>query len=250
MTIRRKLWISNILMVVIPILLTAVCVAVCLRTSLGSYWYSLEQMYQDENGIQSAQSLIYTYQEALWETDWSRFCDPVTGKMIGQDETMQLLEGKLTDMGYRIMVEKNGNVLYSSLSQEDVREARAVAGDAIYEAKTLTLSEPKISIVKNTFLHEGKVLSILAINSEEKSRQRSSYLQDYILRYIVLFVSVFFLGMIFVNLVLSRWISRSVLIPLKILGDGTKRIRNGELDSKLAYQKRMNLERYAGILRI
>jgi len=38
------------MMALIPIMLTAIIVAVCLQTSLGSYWYTLETMYQDENG--------------------------------------------------------------------------------------------------------------------------------------------------------------------------------------------------------
>ena len=72
MTIRQKIKLSNVMMALIPIMLTAIIVAVCLQTSLGSYWYTLETMYQDENGIQSAQSLIYTYQQELWENNWGQ----------------------------------------------------------------------------------------------------------------------------------------------------------------------------------
>ena len=50
MTIRQKIKLSNVMMALIPIMLTAIIVAVCLQTSLGSYWYTLETMYQDENG--------------------------------------------------------------------------------------------------------------------------------------------------------------------------------------------------------
>ena len=70
MTIRQKIKLSNVMMALIPIMLTAIIVAVCLQTSLGSYWYTLETMYQDENGIQSAQSLI---------TPINRNCGRITG---------------------------------------------------------------------------------------------------------------------------------------------------------------------------
>ena len=80
MTIRQKIRLSNIMMVFIPILLTAVIAEICLQTSLGSYWYTLETMYQEENGIQSAQSLIYIDQQELWENNW------------GQGEHMELTE--------------------------------------------------------------------------------------------------------------------------------------------------------------
>lgn len=58
------------MMVLIPILFTTIAITVCLYTSLGSYWYTLEAMYSDENGIQFAQSMIYTYQKELWENNW------------------------------------------------------------------------------------------------------------------------------------------------------------------------------------
>ena len=61
MTIKKKIWISNILMVLIPVFITGAVIAVSIHTSLGAYWHSLESMYQDENRMQSAMSLIYTY---------------------------------------------------------------------------------------------------------------------------------------------------------------------------------------------
>lgn len=75
------------MMALIPIMLTAMIVVVCLQTSLGSYWYTLETMYKDENGIQSAQSLIYTYQQELWENNWE------------QEECTQMTEGPSTPAG-------------------------------------------------------------------------------------------------------------------------------------------------------
>ena len=71
MTLRKKIILSNILMVLIPVLITAAAVFLCMKTSMGSYWHTLETMYKDENNLQSAQSLIYTYKKELWETDWA-----------------------------------------------------------------------------------------------------------------------------------------------------------------------------------
>ena len=70
MTIKKKIRISNILMVLIPIVVTSVIIAVCLNTSLGSYWHTLESMYTDENGVQFAQSIMYNYQQELWNFNW------------------------------------------------------------------------------------------------------------------------------------------------------------------------------------
>ena len=70
MTVKKKIAVSNVLMVLLPLFFTAVVILVCLNTSLGSYWHTLEAMYSDENGIQFAQSMIYTYQQELWENNW------------------------------------------------------------------------------------------------------------------------------------------------------------------------------------
>ena len=54
MTIKKKIRLSNIMMVLIPILFTLVVLIVCLNTSLGSYWHTFMDMYSDENGMQFA----------------------------------------------------------------------------------------------------------------------------------------------------------------------------------------------------
>ena len=60
MTIKSKIALSNVMMVLLPLFFTAVVIFVCLNTSLGSYWHTLESMYNNENGIQFAQSMIHT----------------------------------------------------------------------------------------------------------------------------------------------------------------------------------------------
>ena len=51
MTIKKKIRLSNIMMVLIPILVTTVVLIVYLNTSLGSYWHTFVSMYSDENGV-------------------------------------------------------------------------------------------------------------------------------------------------------------------------------------------------------
>lgn len=236
MTIRQKIRLSNILMVLIPTAVTAVFIFICLNTSLGSYWHTLETMYQDENGIQSAQSLIYTYQQELWENNWEE-CSLQTEPLI-RNEMMYHLERKLSGMGYYIMIRKNGNEIYSNICEEDMEAARAVAGDALDSAKVLTASKHEVSVIKHTFYRGEKALSIIAVNNGHGDTGTASYLQSYILKYIKLFALLFFALVIGINAILSWWISRSVLNPLKLLSNGTKQIREGNLDDGIAYHKK------------
>lgn len=237
MTIRQKIRLSNIMMALIPILLTAIIVAVCLQTSLGSYWYTLETMYQDENGIQSAQSLIYTYQQELWENNWSQGVHTELTKEIRKTEKMNHLEEKLSRMGYHFLIRKNGNEIYSNMSEEEMEKAKSVAGTAMKSSKTLTASYHDISVIKHTFFHGEKAFSIIAVHSGGTDQEVISYLQNYILNYMLGFIMVFLALTVCVNVVLSWWISKSVLRPLQKLSRGTKEIRDGNLDTVIDYEK-------------
>lgn len=238
MTIKSKIRLSNILMVFIPTIVTVIAIGVGMQTYLGDYWYSLETMYRDEKGIQSAQSLIYTYQKELWENNWSGEICTETGEPIRQNEEMYHLEKKLLKMGYRILVKKSGTILYSNISEEELDVVGAAVGDVLWSSKTMTVSTGEFSVIKNTFHHEEKEFSIIAVNDGTEDCVVESYLQTYILRYAVIILLVFFAMTIGVNLVLSAWISRSILIPLKTLKRGTQDIKEGNLDTVLDYRKK------------
>ena len=233
MTIREKIKLSNIMMVLIPILFTAIVTMVFLHTSLGSYWYTLEAMYSDENSIQFAQSMIYTYQQELWENNWAQGVHTDMGGEIKQSDEMCHLENKLSGMGYRFMITKNEKVIYSNLTEEDRQAARSVAGDAIDTAKTLTASRDEVSVIKNTFYHGEKTFCITAIHPQRTDQGMVNYLKNYILKYVYFIIVFFVILTVFVNGILSWWISKSILKPLRQLSMGAKEIREGNLDTKM-----------------
>lgn len=74
MSIRKKLIVSNILMILIPALLTLTFAAVIFKTYGNRYWESLEEMYDDKDGVYSAQSIVYAYKEALTDETWGGIC--------------------------------------------------------------------------------------------------------------------------------------------------------------------------------
>lgn len=240
MTVKKKIRLSNIMMVLIPILFTAIVINVCLHTSLGSYWYTLEAMYSDENGIQFAQSMIYTYQKELWESNWGE-CVPADGYADGEinrSDKMNHLENKLSGMGYHFMIMKNEKLIYSNLTEEDMQAARSVAGDAIEMANTLTASRNEVSVIKNTFYHGEKAFCITAVHREKTDKTVVNYLKNYILKYVYGIIIFFVVLTVFVNGLLSWWISKSILKPLSQLSKGTKEIRDGNLDIEMEYKRK------------
>lgn len=238
LTIKKKIRISNIMMVLIPILFTAIVINVCLHTSLGSFWYTLEAMYSDENSIQFAQSMIYTYQQELWENNWGQGKYPDKSFEFNRSDEMNHLEKKLSGMGYQFMITKNEKLINTNLTEEDMQAARSVAGDGIDTAKTLTASRHEVSVIKNTFYHGEKVFCITAVHRQQTDQGVVNYLKNYILKYLFGIVVFFVLLTVFVNGISSWWISRSILKPLHQLSLGTKEIREGNLETRMEYQKK------------
>ena len=193
MTIKKKIRLSNIMMVLIPILFTIIVLIVCLNTSLGSYWHTFIDMYSDENGVQFAQSMIYNYQQELWENNWGHCPEMDTCQTeIRHSDEMTHLENKLSGLGYRFMITKNGESIYSNLSETDLETARFVAGDVIDHAKMLTASRYEVSVIKSSFWHGESIFCITAVHPQETDRIMVNYLKNCILRYLagilVLFV--------------------------------------------------------------
>lgn len=238
MTIKKKIRISNILMVLIPIVVTSVIIAVCLNTSLGSYWHTLESMYTDENGVQFAQSIMYNYQQELWDFNWVMCGKPDENGQICQSEEMTRLGKAMAELGYRFMITKDGEQIYSNLSEEDLRIGREVAGEAMDYAKTLTASRYEVSVIKNTFWRGEKVFCITAIHPEKTDGKAVNYLRNYLLRYVCGIVAFFVLLSMVINGILSWRLSRAILKPLQMLSLGTKEIREGNLDGRMQYEKK------------
>lgn len=237
MTIRQKVKVSNILMVFIPIVFTALVVCICLRTSLGSYWHTLQTMYSDENGVQFAQSMIYNYQQELWENNWGDEASPVYSSEIQHSAEMTHLEEKLSRLGYHFYIEKNGYEIFSNMTNEDKYAAASVAGEAVAHAKALTASSYDISVIKNTFQHEDYTFCIVAVHRGVTDQSVIQYVRAYIFSYILGFAGLFIALSLGANILLSRWISASILRPLEEIHAGTNEIRNGNLDKPLVYQK-------------
>ena len=111
MTIRKRLALSNILMVVVPPIIGAVMVIVIFNMYAARYLDSLEEMYEDKNGIYSAQSIVYAYRDELSKEDWSEETlaeQQNTAASPEPTKKMSALESELTDLGYHFRVTIDG----------------------------------------------------------------------------------------------------------------------------------------------
>lgn len=144
----------------------------------------------------------------------------------------------LSELGYHFMITKDGEQIYSNLSDDDIAIGREIAGESMENAKTLTATKYDVSVIKNTFWHGEKVFCITAIHPEKTDGSAVNYLKKYFLRYAAGIIGFFVILSMLINGVLYYWISRSILRPLKLLRQGTREIREGNLEIPIQYDKK------------
>lgn len=226
--IRKKIIISNLLMIWVPVGLLFVLAVLWLNTAGKRYWTPIEEMYEDQNGVISAQNLIYTYQDELWDTNWEQM-ETLEDGGFHKSPDMIRIQQELTEIGYHFAVIIDEKNLYSNLSSTDRQQMEQLIGPIPEQAKTVTVGDDNTSVIKCTFYEGEEECSIIAVN-EGKNRvlNSKSYLQSHVIPYIWLFLAILALSIIFVNFCCSRWIVKLILPPLQEIKKGMKKIRDGE----------------------
>ncbi|MEF9840494.1 MAG: HAMP domain-containing sensor histidine kinase [Lachnospiraceae bacterium] len=242
MTIKKKLIISNILMIAIPVVLSMIVGTVALKTRGYRYLDSLEEMYKDENGVYSAQSLIYAYKDELTKREWLEYGDDTVkkdGVTLEKTKKMLKLENELNAMGYNFQIKVGNDILFNSLNKNDKAKIQEILGKSYEEIQSLSLGDGECSIVKSTFHgnQEEYAITAVCLNSSLSSLDSESYVHKYILSFAAFFILFILIVVVATNAILSHWISRMVLKPLNILQNGTKEIREGNLDFEIPYEK-------------
>ena len=229
MTVKKKLIVSNILMIVIPVLLALLFVIVSFKTVGNRYWESMEEMYDDKSGIYSAQSILFAYKNEIRDRsdlEYQKSEDGRTKVSLEKTNVMVSLEQELQDLGYHFRIRLDEETLWSTITHEDEERMEEYFEEDYDNLGLLTLSEKDLSIVKNTFEHDGKIFELAAVHtqSEDQPVSSESYFRKYIMTFILFFALFIAMAVMLVNASLSGWIVRSIMRPLNILKDGTRRI--------------------------
>ena len=242
MTIRRKLVLSNISMIIIPLLLSLIFGCILLETHGSRYWSSLEEMYMDQNGVYSAQSLIYAYRDEVLKGEWEKYEEIETGEeSFSVADVMDLkdLDQELEDMGYHIRVRINGEIVYSNLTEQEEYKIKEYSGESGAEVGGLILSDEESSLIKNTFQADQEKVEIAAVGMIQHtvSDEDDSYLRKYVFSFLMLFALFVLLAVVLTNIFLSRFITHMILKPLRILRGGAKEIADGNLEFQIDYHR-------------
>jgi signal transduction histidine kinase len=219
--IKKKLIVANILMIIISFGLAAGLLAVFFNGPGMSYWEIIENVVDDNNSVYSAQALMRTCTDRKHLPETKR---------------------EMAKAGYHFRTERNGSIMYSSLTKSDLTAADDLAGTISRTQHNYTITRGKTVVIRKTFRDDGSTYQVTAVRTPETAATADltsgSYMKRYIEYFIGFLIVILLLAVIGLNLLLSRWISRSILKPLKDLSDGSDRIRRGDLDFEMSTDRK------------
>jgi len=234
MTIKKKINISNILMIVVPVFVGFISAYIILR-GIGTeneYWETMEKMYNDKNGIFSAQSIAYAYKQELLTIRQKG------SSKIEPTKKMKLLEEDMSDLGYHFWVVLDDETYFNNITETETKLLNEKLSETIAQADDITMSSDEMSIVKSTFHKPDYLCTVIAVHTPDNQVIEQSYFKGYLFRYFLLGGSIILGAILFVHLGISIWISKSILVPLNKISEGTRKIKNGELDFQIHYRNK------------
>lgn len=217
MSIRKKLIMSNVLLIVVPVLVALITLAIFTEGPGGQAWETMELLFDDYNGTYTAQSQLETLE---WRGD---FTDA---------------KKALSRAGYHFSITAEGEVIYSNLTKADVAAAKKALGDMYDGTADFTYDRGDVAVVKYTSEKENYQAIGIHTSDNPGADTDLSYMEKYIMLYIGFMIAIIIAVVVVMNIIMSWWIARNILAPLKKLSLGSEMIRKGELDFELAYPKK------------
>ncbi|WP_243113130.1 HAMP domain-containing sensor histidine kinase [Ruminococcus sp. Marseille-P6503] len=218
MTIRKRLFISNILMILVPVIATALvgllCVGVILVFVIGGAGLDLRDT-----------------------EDFNRVCLAVTEAVehkLSKGTELSFLDALLENNGMTARVFCGEAVVYS-FGKTDKNDAelekavQALAGNSV-------VSQNGRSLYKGCETINGKeyIIYLLGGNNSESSYAE---LKTALVVSAVLIILAISLSVALTNRFLTRFVFRSIEKPLDILTNGVHEIRDGNLDFHIEYDR-------------
>lgn len=224
MKIKKRLTISNILMLIIPVVIITIIAGIMNIPFSKAYESKFEtDRERDPNAYFIQQSLRPDMKNFQNKNDFAQL----------PGELRKFLEPK----GYHLIVTYDREIISSDITAEDEDAISKIGDDILFQSNSLVLEMNSTSLVKNSFIKDGKVVNIIAINSSYQPvrHDMKSEMTTFIVSYIFI---VFILSLIVItvtNIILSSKIYKKLIVPLELLSYGAEQIKNGNLDFAMDY---------------
>ena len=221
MTIKKRLFCSNILMIVVPAVIVAFVGMLC----MALLWVTL----------QSGGSMQLEDGEDLTHIGRG-LTEQIEGFMADATDTWTSQMGGLASMTesgtLRIVVVQNGGLAYAAGEEQPSDSQLAQAADSIGEPEAF-LSAGNRSVYRADHTFSGGTWSLYLFGTRQE--HLDSGLKVIVALAAIGLLFVVFLTILMTNRFLTRFVVRKIEEPLDLLSEGARRLGEGDLDYRIAY---------------
>lgn len=244
MTVRKRIVLSNISMIVIPIIILSLLIPLffyLIGVTLDGKWGS-KQVYHGSDTVSQLQNglLLDQMVSSLSENN---------GDLHGKEgEKFLSLSKNVENTGFTVLVRKNGASVYvtqGSAADGIEKAAERIAGETLAQQSRVLHSGSGGVVLKNKLqTKDGSHVDLLLVNAHgeggsgyqpvDSVEQINNYILSKTGLLILIIVTVFVLTMAAMSFITAGGIVR----PLEKLRRGTDEMRKGNLDYKIDYESK------------
>ena len=225
MMIKKRLTISNIFMLIIPLILISIIA--------GLMRIPFSRLYEKKfNELRENDNMAYHIQDML-RMDMRNINSKDDFDRISKD-----LQNFLEHKGYHLIITYDKDVISSNLTDIDKNIISSMGDELIFQARSFVLEMNSTSLVKNSFKENNKIINIMAVNSSyaPKMIDIRDDMKNFMIMYIGIVCIIAVIIITITNAILSSKVSKSLIVPLELLSYGAEQIKEGNLDFDMTYE--------------
>ncbi len=236
MSLRKKIILSNLATIIIPIVLILLIWTGYIYFGDVSSLKQINRAPGREDRLTEAMNILYTFEAEMSDMDWEKVA--LSGEqgtdIIASPQKERI--GELESLGYHVQVETADGIAFCNMDDTDreilSKTGTGTDGAMIWSGDSL--------IIQDRFRLSGQDHFLTVVYNEGRSDRgmAASLLPVYMVSPAVfaIFLVIAVVCIISTSLIATRWISRSVLEPLDQLKTGADRIAGGNLDDCISYE--------------
>lgn len=231
MTIRKKILIANLLMLLAPLIALAFAGLFFWEGAGVQCAEGMEAVLHDNHLVYTAHGYLHAYWEEM--KDQPSFPQsPQEPLTISETNRMREIENNMEDAGYCFSVTVNGETYIDTMGEKEHQLlSERVGGGEL--SNIIEMEDGTVLISQQRALEETEVWVRAVHLPEHVPKAHFPDMWTVFWRSILYSVLLVAAAIILSNIMFSRWVRRNILKPLKVLSQSSHRIKNGELDFQI-----------------
>ena len=231
MTIRKKILIANLLMLLAPLVALAFTGLFFWEGAGVQYVEGMEAVLHDNNLAYTAHGYLHAYWEEM-KNQSSFPQSPQESLSISATNRMYEIENNMEDAGYCFIVTVNGETYIDTMGEKEHKllTDRVDGGEL---SNIIEMEDGTVLISQQRTFKETEVWIQAVHLPEHVPKAHFPNMWAVFWRSISCSILLVAAAIIVSNILFSHWIRMNILRPLKVLSQSSHRIKNGELDFQI-----------------